>query len=66
MPAGADLSLLTFILVFHALPLIGLAAGGAWGEGVVGYATAVVLLSGRELVRECSARIRAAPRSFSR
>ena len=65
-PSGADLGLLAFILALHAFPLVGFAAGGAWRAGVVGYATAVVLLAGRELVRELAACVRAPSRNCSR
>lgn len=59
-PAGADLGLLAFVLAVHLVPLAALAAGQPWGAGTVGYATAVALVSGRELVRELVARSRAA------
>jgi hypothetical protein len=50
-PRG-DARLLAFLLLLHVVPLVGAAAGRPWGAGVVGYATAIVLLTGRELVRE--------------
>ncbi|HYS82240.1 MAG TPA: hypothetical protein VEM76_16145 [Anaeromyxobacteraceae bacterium] len=65
-PAGADLGLLAFMFALHALPLVAFAAGGAWGAGIVGYATAVVLLTGRELVHELGACVRRPARGRSR
>lgn len=58
-PAGADLGLLAFVLAVHVVPLAALAADRPWGAGTVGYATAVALVSGRELVHELAARWRA-------
>lgn len=58
-PAGADIGLLAFVLAVHLVPLAALAAGRPWGAGTVGYATAVALISGREVVRELAARSRA-------
>lgn len=48
----SDVPLLAFLLALHLAPLVGAAAGRPWSAAVVGYATAVVLLTGRELVRE--------------
>lgn len=50
--SGRDVLLVVFLLALHLAPLVGAAAGRPWGAGVIGYATAIVLLTGRELVRE--------------
>lgn len=65
-PAGADLGLLAFVFALHAVPVVAFAAGGAWGVGIVGYATAVVLLTARELLHELGACVRRAARGRSR
>lgn len=51
-PSGADLGLLALVFALHSAPLVALAAGHAWGLGTVGYATAVAIVSGGELLRE--------------
>lgn len=58
-PAGGDLVLLAFVLAVCLVPIVGLLAGGAWGQGTAGLATAVGLLSGRALVRGLRERRRA-------
>ncbi len=49
---GGDFGLLGFLLGVHLLLLVGFLAGIGWGDAVAGYATAVVVIAGRELVRE--------------
>jgi hypothetical protein len=65
-PAGADLGLLAFLLALHALPLVAFAAGRDWGAVATGYGAVVVLLLGRELVRELRAWARATSRGARR
>jgi hypothetical protein len=65
-PAGADLGLLAFLLALHALPLVAFAAGRDWGAVATGYGAVVVLLLGRELVRELRTWARAASRGCQR
>jgi hypothetical protein len=48
----ADRALLGFVLAVHIIPLVALATGHVWPEGTLGYATAVTVVAGRELVRE--------------
>lgn len=50
--AGRDLALVLFLFVLHLFPLVGALAGRPWGNGMLGYATAVVLVTGRALARE--------------
>jgi hypothetical protein len=49
--------LLTFLLGTHLALLVAFFAGVRWGDAVAGYATAVVLIVGREFVRELSRRL---------
>ena len=44
-----------FIFSVHALPVVAFAAGWIRGDAGAGYATAVALLSARELFRELRA-----------
>jgi hypothetical protein len=64
--AGEDLGLLAFLFGLHAIPIVALLAGRDWGDVAVGYATVVVLLTGRELLLEASAYVRQRSRSCSR
>ncbi len=50
--ASTDLALLGFLFVLALVPIVGQLARGDWGQGIVGFATAIALLSGRELVLE--------------
>lgn len=54
---GGDLALVTFLLVVHLALLAGFVAGIGWGDAVAGYATAGVILAGRELLRELARRL---------
>ncbi len=56
--AGADLVLLASILLVALLPIAGQLARGGWGQGTVGFATVMALLSGRELYLELRRRAR--------
>ncbi len=56
--AGSDFYLLAFIFLVTLVPIAGQLARGNWGQGTVGIATAVALLSGRELLLEIRAHLR--------
>jgi len=49
--SGDDLLLVASVLALCLVPLVGLLAGGHWGQGTAGIATAGALLAGRELAR---------------
>lgn len=51
-PAWSDIALLAFLFLTHALSVTSYAAGWSPDEGAAGYATAVALLCGGELLRE--------------
>jgi hypothetical protein len=55
-PAGGDLWILALVLAVCLVPLVGLAAGGPWGAGTTGLATAGALLSSGALVHGWSQR----------
>ncbi len=56
--SGSDLSLLAFLLAVGLFPIAGWLAGGRWGQGTLGAATAIALLAGRALVVEVRRRAR--------
>jgi hypothetical protein len=57
---GRDLSLVVFLFALHLVPVLGALAGRPWGAGIVGYATAVALVAGREIASELCPRPHAA------
>lgn len=50
--AWSDIALVGFLFLAHALTVIAYATGWSPDEGAAGYATAVALLCGCELLRE--------------
>ncbi|HEX9308010.1 MAG TPA: hypothetical protein VF894_11010 [Anaeromyxobacter sp.] len=56
--SGGDLVLVASVLALCLVPLVGLLAGGQWGEGTAGLAAAGALLAGRELAHGVLARRR--------
>jgi hypothetical protein len=50
--AWGDIALVGFLFLAHALTVFAYAAGWSPDEGTTGYATAVALVCGRELLRE--------------
>jgi hypothetical protein len=52
------LLVLAMLLAVSLVPIAGLLAGGRWGDRMVGVATAMVLLAGRELARELRTSVR--------
>ena len=56
--ASGDLVLVASVLALCLVPLVGLLAGGHWGQGTAGIAAAGALLSGRELARGLRERTR--------
>ncbi|HEX9401347.1 MAG TPA: hypothetical protein VF912_14655 [Anaeromyxobacter sp.] len=56
--SGGDLVLVASVLALCLVPLVGLLAGGHWGQGTAGIAAAGALLSGRELARGLRERTR--------
>lgn len=60
-PEARDVGLLAFLLAVSLIPIGGVLAGGRWGDGSVGFATALALLCAREILHELQAR-RTTPR----
>ena len=56
--SNGDLLLVGAVLALSLVPLVGLLAGGHWGQGTAGIATAGALLAGRELARGLRERTR--------
>ncbi len=54
--AAGDVGLVAFILAVSLIPIGGVLAGGRWGDGSVGFATALALLCARELLHELQVR----------
>lgn len=59
-PDLGDLVLVALLFLLNVLPVAGELTGtGRWSPGIVGFATAALLLSGRELCAQLRARRRA-------
>jgi hypothetical protein len=59
-PERGDLALMVMLLAVNLIPVIGEAARiGRWGAGTLGFATACVLVTGRELWLEVREVVRA-------
>lgn len=57
---GGDLALVAALFVLDVVPVAGELSGvGHWSRAVVGFATAALLLTGRELWSQLRARVRA-------
>jgi hypothetical protein len=60
IPERGDLALMVMLLAVNLIPVIGEAARiGRWGAGTLGFATACVLVTGRELWLEVREVVRA-------
>ncbi len=59
-PELGDLALIAVLFILNAIPVAGELTGiGRWSPGIVGFATAALLLTGRELWSQLRARVRA-------
>ncbi len=59
-PELGDLALIAVLFILNVIPVAGELGGiGRWSPGIVGFATAAALLTGRELWSQLRARARA-------
>ena len=60
IPERGELAFIVMLLAVNLIPVIGEAVrGGRWGAGTLGFATACVLVTGRELLLEVREIVRA-------